>query len=59
MAIKNFKRTTSRKPSSDQLNNEISKLAYQYFVDRGYEHGNEMDDWLRAERVINSKYNLD
>lgn len=61
MAFRNNNRrtTTSRKPSQDQLCNEISQLAYQFYVDRGYQSGSDMDDWLRAERIIKSRYNLD
>ena len=28
----------------------ISKIAYGYFVARGYREGNQADDWFRAER---------
>ena len=60
MAFRNNKRTTStRRVSPEQLCNEISQLAYQYYVDSGYQNGNEMDNWLKAERIIKSRYNLD
>ncbi|MCM8782570.1 MAG: DUF2934 domain-containing protein [Candidatus Omnitrophica bacterium] len=60
MAFKNTRRNTSTKRfSQDQLFNEIAKLAYQFYVDRGYQHGNDMDDWLRAERIVKARYNLD
>ena len=55
-----FRRSmTSKKMSNDQLMDEIAKLAYQFYVDRGYQSGNEMDDWLRAERIVKARYNLD
>jgi hypothetical protein len=38
---------------------EIAKLAYQFYVDRGYQHGNDMEDWLRAERIVKARYNAD
>ncbi len=50
--------TTSKKLAPEQLTNEIAQMAYQYYVDRGYQSGNEMDDWLRAEKAIKAKYNL-
>ena len=31
---------------------EIAKLAYQFFSDRGYEHGHDQEDWIRAEAII-------
>ena len=37
---------------------EIEKLAYQFFVERGYEHGHQDEDWLRAEAIIKSRKRL-
>ena len=34
---------------------EIEKLAYQLFVERGYEHGHHEEDWLRAEAIIRNR----
>jgi hypothetical protein len=31
---------------------EIAKLAYSYWVERGYAHGGAQEDWLRAEREL-------
>lgn len=60
MALRNFnKRNSSRKSSNDELFNEITKLAYQFYIDRGYTHGNDMEDWLRAERIVRARYNID
>jgi len=61
MALRNFNKrvTTSKKMSQDKLFNEITKLAYQLYVDRGYQHGNDAEDWLRAERIVKTKFNLD
>lgn len=59
MAVKNWRRSTNSKVSQDKLCEEISKLAYQIYVDRGYQSGNDMDDWFRAEKIIKSRYNLD
>ena len=33
----------------------IEKLAYQFFVDRGYEHGHQEEDWLRAEAIVRNR----
>ena len=40
--------------SQNQLE-QVQKLAYQFFVERGYEHGHDAEDWLRAEAIIRSK----
>ena len=34
---------------------EIEKLAYQFFVDRGYEHSHDQEDWLKAEQIIRGR----
>jgi len=34
---------------SEDRHEEIAKLAYSFWEARGYEHGHENEDWLRAE----------
>jgi hypothetical protein len=34
---------------------ETSKLAYDFFLERGSEHGAHEDDWYRAEREIRAR----
>ena len=34
---------------------EVEKLAYQYFVERGYEHGHDQEDWSRAEAAVRAR----
>ena len=40
----------------DQLdsrrNEEVSKLAYQYYLERGCQDGYDIEDWLRAEKAV-------
>ena len=31
---------------------EIAKLAYCYWADRGYQGGDPQEDWARAERAL-------
>lgn len=31
---------------------EIARRAYELYVERGGEHGGDVDDWLRAEREL-------
>ena len=45
---------TSGQSSQNQLE-EIQQLAYQFFVERGYEHGHDAEDWIRAETIIKNK----
>lgn len=34
---------------------DIANLAYTYWIERGYAHGDPEQDWLRAERELTSK----
>jgi hypothetical protein len=34
---------------------EIARRAYQLFEERGFMHGLDMDDWLRAETELSSR----
>jgi hypothetical protein len=35
---------------------EIELRAYQIYIERGGAHGQEMEDWLQAERELVEKY---
>ena len=34
---------------------EIQKLAYQFFAERGFQHGHDREDWLRAEAIVKNR----
>jgi Protein of unknown function (DUF2934) len=34
------------------LEEEIRRLAYQLYEDRGRKHGHDLDDWVRAEAEV-------
>ena len=34
------------------LGSRIAKRVYELYVQRGHEHGHDMEDWLEAERQI-------
>jgi hypothetical protein len=36
------------------LEAEIRRRAYQLYVERGEEHGRDLDDWLQAKREVES-----
>ncbi|HEY3044481.1 MAG TPA: DUF2934 domain-containing protein [Vicinamibacterales bacterium] len=51
--------TVRRRPdrrSTDRLTivatEDIARRAYELFLERGGEHGGDLDDWLRAEREL-------
>ena len=39
----------------EPTNEEIAKLAYSYYVARGYQPGNQADDWFRAVSELSAK----
>lgn len=45
----------SPEKNSANLQDEIGKLAYQFFVERNYEHGHDHEDWLRAEAIVKGR----
>lgn len=49
------KRAASLTASREDEQAQIAKLAYQYFVERGYQHGYDAEDWLRAEAAVRGK----
>ncbi len=36
----------------EKLHRKISKLAYKFYSMRGQKHGYDLEDWLRAEKMI-------
>ncbi len=47
------KRGSVRSPKTEQsVQEQIQRLAYQFFVERGYQHGHHAEDWLRAEAKL-------
>jgi len=41
--------------SRDDLKILIAQRAYELYGERGYRHGNALDDWLEAEREVPSR----
>lgn len=44
--------TSRNMPSSE----EISQLAFRLYESRGWQHGNDVEDWLRAEQELVTSY---
>ena len=38
------------------LNNKTSKLSYKLYVQQKEEQGHQLEDWLRAEKIVIRKY---
>lgn len=52
------KKRSFKKVSADELSRMIQERAYSYFEERGYQAGNDLDDWLRAEAEIKKELSL-
>lgn len=48
-------KTGSQSSSAFNAFEEIQKLAYQFYVERGYQDGYDQEDWARAEAIIKKK----
>ena len=56
-AVAQRKSSSSSGRLSESQRREIEKLAYQFFVERGYQDGYHEQDWLRAEAIFRSRRN--
>ncbi len=52
------KPASSPPPNLEELLNEIRARANEIYLARGNGQGDELSDWLQAEREIKQKYNL-
>lgn len=39
----------------DQVREDVAKLAYRLYEERGCEAGHEVEDWLKAEAMIRAR----
>lgn len=45
---------TSQRP--DPPAHEIAEIAYRRFLERGQEHGSDLEDWLAAEQEVRLRH---
>ena len=39
----------------ESFRQEVERLAYQLYLERGGQHGSDREDWLRAEQIVLSR----
>ena len=44
--------------ATEDITEEIRKLAYRFFTEQNYEHGHDFDNWLRAEKIIKKRLGI-
>lgn len=49
------KKATPKMTAIKISHEEIANLAHRYWAERGGQHGNHVEDWLRAERALLGK----
>ena len=49
------RRRTSPAPSASALKDEIAAAAYELYEQRGRQPGRELEDWAKAERLVNAR----
>jgi hypothetical protein len=47
---------TSILDNSQELEEKIRQRAYELYLERGQEHGHDVEDWTRAEQEIRGQY---
>lgn len=45
-------------PSNNDLREEIRRLAEEIYIKRGGSPGDELSDWLAAEKEVKRKYGI-
>ncbi len=45
-------------PSPEAITEEISRLAYQLWLEEGQRPGTNLDDWYRAEALVKQRYGI-
>jgi DUF2934 family protein len=46
------RRSDAEPPRRDPITEAIALRAYELFLERGGQHGHDLEDWLRAEQEI-------
>lgn len=50
------KEAAPKSPSlSAEETREVERLAYQFFIGRGNQHGHDVEDWAKAEAIVRKR----
>lgn len=44
--------------NNGDLTGEIQQRAYELYLERGYQHGDDQNDWFRAEAEVKNKHSV-
>ena len=54
IAFRKQKKMANYKPTANERQ-DIETLAYQFFIERGGQHGFDREDWAKAEAIVKSR----
>ncbi len=46
------KQDVETQKASQEIQDAIRLKAYEFYVQRGYQHGNDLADWQAAEQIV-------
>lgn len=55
IALATKKKTKTSTACCCSETDEIAKVAYQLYLDRGCVNGHDKEDWAKAEKIVKSK----
>ncbi len=55
-SVSKVSKKTKKKIAPEEFYTLIAKKAYEFYVDRGYSHGDDQLDWYEAEKAVSAKY---
>ena len=55
VAVKEAKASTGIAIVKPVSREEVAALAHRFWAERGYQHGQHVNDWFRAEQELRSK----
>ena len=48
-------RKTAKAKKAGVSHDQVALLAHRYYIERGFEHGHDEEDWLRAESELRAQ----
>lgn len=53
---KSWSSSKQNSSNKEKFNEAVSKIAYELYLKKGSKSGNELGDWLEAEKIYVKKY---
>ena len=53
-----FQTSNKKAISIDEFNIKVAQTAFQIFESRGFTHGQDIQDWIEAERIVRESFTI-